>query len=135
MVKKILIVDDEPQIVLLLSSRLRASHYAILTAYDPIQGFKQAIEEQPDLIILDIRMPAGGGEGLLHNLQQHVRTSLIPVIFITAHPSEDVKNAAMAAGAVDFIPKPIDPDELLRKVKSALGEPMLPNSLFPSGQK
>jgi two-component system, OmpR family, alkaline phosphatase synthesis response regulator PhoP len=120
--KKILIVDDEPQIIQLLNSRLRANHYDVLAAYDPIQGFKQAIEQQPDLIILDIRMPAGGGGGLFKNLQQHVRTSLIPVIFITAYPSEDVRDAAFASGATDFISKPIDPDELLRKVKSALGE-------------
>jgi DNA-binding response OmpR family regulator len=120
--KKILIVDDEPQIVRLLHARLSANHYEVLAAYDPIQGFRQAIEQQPNLIILDIRMPAGGGGGLFKNLQQHVRTSLIPVIFITAHPSEDVKDAAMASGAADFIAKPINPDELLRKVKLALGE-------------
>ena len=123
MEKKILIVDDEPQIVQLLHSRLRANQYEVLAAYDPIQGFKLAIEKQPDLIILDIRMPAGGGGRLFENLKAHMKTSLIPVIFITAHPSKDIKDLTMAAGAAGFISKPIDPTELLQKVKLALGEP------------
>ena len=123
MEKKILIVDDEPQIVQLLNSRLRANQYEVLAAYDPIQGFKLAIEKQPDLIILDIRMPAGGGGRLFENLKAHMKTSLIPVIFITAHPSKDIKDLTMAAGAAGFISKPIDPTELLQKVKLALGEP------------
>ena len=123
MEKKILIVDDEPQIVQLLNSRLRANQYEVLAAYDPIQGFKLAIEKQPDLIILDIRMPAGGGGRLFENLKAHMKTSLIPVIFITAHPSKDIKDLTIAAGAAAFISKPIDPAELLQKVKLALGEP------------
>ena len=123
MVKKILIVDDEPQIVQLLNSRLRANQYEVFAAYDPIQGFKLAIEKQPDLIILDIRMPAGGGGRLFENLKAHMKTSLIPVIFITAHPSKDIKDLTIAAGAAGFISKPVDPAELLQKVKLALGEP------------
>jgi DNA-binding response OmpR family regulator len=115
-------VDDEPQIVQLLNSRLKANHYEVLAAYDPIQGFKLAVEQLPDLIILDIRMPAGGGGGFFENLKARVNTSMIPVIFITAYPSKDIKDLILSFGAAGFIPKPINPDELLRKVKLALGE-------------
>jgi DNA-binding response OmpR family regulator len=122
MPKKILIVDDEPQIALLLNSRLRANGYQVLVAYDAIQGFREAITELPDLILLDIRMPAGGGVAVFDNVQNNVKTALIPVIFMTAHPNEDIEKACLASGAVDFIAKPFDPEDVLAKVKKALKE-------------
>jgi DNA-binding response OmpR family regulator len=120
MPRKILIVDDEPQIALLLNSRLRANGYSVLVAYDAIQGFRSAVNEQPDLILLDIRMPAGGGASVFENLQHNIKTSLIPVIFMTAHPNADIEKACRDSGAVDFISKPFEPDEVLLKIKSAL---------------
>lgn len=122
MPKKILIVDDEPQIALLLNARLRANGYAVMVAYDALQGFRTAIHELPDLILLDIRMPAGGGAGLFENLRNNVKTSLIPVIFMTAHPNEDIEKACLDSGAQDFIAKPFNPEDMLKKVKKALGE-------------
>ncbi len=122
MPRKILIVDDEPHIGLLLNSRLRANGYNVLIAYDAIQGFRLAVTEVPDLILLDIRMPAGGGAGVFENLQNNLKTALIPVIFMTAHPNADIEKACLDSGAADFIPKPFDPEEVLQKIKKALGE-------------
>ena len=126
MAKKILIVDDEPQIAMLLNARLRANHYEVLVAYDAMQGFQIAVRTIPDLILLDLRMPAGGGGGLFENLQKNIQTTLIPVIFITAHGNDDIEKACRDSGAVDFIRKPFDPDDVLRKVRKALKEPDVP---------
>jgi DNA-binding response OmpR family regulator len=122
MPKKILIVDDEPQIALLLNARLRAHGYQVLVAYDAIQGFRTAINEDPDLVLLDLRMPAGGGAGVFDNIRNNVKTALIPVIFMTAHPNAEIEYACMDEGAVDFISKPFDPEDVLKKVKKALKE-------------
>ena len=122
MPKKILIVDDEPNIVRLLASRLKANKYDVMAAYDGVQAVRIAHEEMPDLIILDIRMPAGGGMTVCDNLKSSVDTTFIPIIFITAHPSDELKKKADDLGAVDFIPKPFDAEDLLAKVKKALGD-------------
>ncbi len=123
MPKKILIVDDERHIAMLLNSRLRANHYEVLVAFDAIQGMQTALNAIPDLILLDLRMPAGGGAGMFENLQRNIRTAHIPVIFITAHANAEIEKACFDSGATDFIPKPFDPDEVLRKVRKALNDP------------
>ena len=122
MAKKILIADDEPNILKLLFSRLKAAHYEVIGAYDGVQAIKLAHQEKPDLAILDIRMPAGGGLTVCEHLSSSLETAFIPVIFITAHPSDEVRQKVAELGAVDFVTKPFDADELLAKVKKALGE-------------
>lgn len=122
MANKILVVDDEPQIVRLLASRLKAHNYDITAAYDGYQCIKVAREEKPDLIILDIKMPAGGGVHAFESLRALPETMLIPVIFITAHPSEEIQNQVLEMGAEDFVAKPFEADDLIAKVKKALGD-------------
>jgi two-component system, OmpR family, alkaline phosphatase synthesis response regulator PhoP len=80
--RKILIVDDEPHILRLLASRLRANHYEVIAAADASQGFRAANEERPDLILLDMRMPDKDGMSLFNNLKESNFTSDIPIIFI-----------------------------------------------------
>jgi len=122
MAKKILIVDDEPNIVKLLASRLMAHQYDVMMAYDGVQAIKKAREDKPDLIILDFKMPAGDGVTVFENLHVLGDTWLIPVIFITAYPSEEIRQKVLDMGAVDFLTKPFDAEELLDKVRKALGE-------------
>ncbi len=129
MAKKILIVDDEPQIAMLLNARLRANGYEVLAAYDAIQGFRLAVQHTPDLILLDLRMPAGGGAGMFENLKNNLQTALIPVIFITAFANEEVEKACRESGAADVIRKPFETDEVLRKIRRALKEPDAPSGL------
>ena len=123
MSRKILIVDDEPHILRLLASRLRANHYEVIAASDAPQGFRAANEERPDLILLDIRMPGKDGPSLFSNLKESSLTSDIPVIFITAYPQKNVRENVLALGAVDFIAKPFNAEDLLRKVEKALAAP------------
>ena len=120
--KIILIADDEPNVVRLIAARLKANNYDVTTAFDAVFAVKKAREDKPDLIILDIRMPAGGGINVFENLRMICETMMIPVIFITAHPSEEIERRVMEMGAAAFIAKPFNPDELLAKVKKALGE-------------
>ncbi|MEM7816479.1 MAG: response regulator [Candidatus Aenigmatarchaeota archaeon] len=122
MAKKILVVDDEPNILLVLASRLKANNFEVITASDGFYAVKKAREEKPDLIILDIRMPAGGGMSVFESLKIIPDTAIIPVIFITAHPTPQLEQKAKEMGAVDFISKPFDADELILKIKKALGE-------------
>jgi DNA-binding response OmpR family regulator len=119
---KILIADDEYNIVKLLSSRLQANGYEVIQAFDGNQAFEIAVKEKPDLILLDYNMPGCKGTTVLERLRESNHSFLTPVIFVTAFTDEETKNKVMEMGACDFIGKPFDPDEVLIKIKKALGE-------------
>ena len=121
MKKKILFVDDEAQIVRLLSLRLQANDYKVVVAYDCYQCIQMAKEETPDLILLDIKMPMGGGIKAFENLRDNTITENIPVIFITAFPTTEIKNQVIEMGANGFIAKPFGSEELLNKIRSIIG--------------
>jgi two-component system, OmpR family, alkaline phosphatase synthesis response regulator PhoP len=118
--KKILIVDDERDIVKVLMIRLQSGGYEVITAFDGAQGIFMAHKEKPDLIILDIRMPAGDGFSVAERLKRSSHTWTIPVIFLTGSPEKDAEGRAMELGARFYIKKPYDPEELLDAVKRAL---------------
>lgn len=120
MKKKILVVDDEAQIVRLLSLRLQANNYDVIAAYDGYQCVQMAKEEKPDLILLDIKMPMGGGIKAFETLRVNTFTEKIPVIFITAFPSVEIKKQVIDMGANGFIAKPFSSKELLKKIKSII---------------
>jgi DNA-binding response OmpR family regulator len=118
--KKILIVDDERDIVKALTIRLGANGYDVVAAYDGAQGVFLAHKEKPDLILLDIRMPSGDGFSVAEKLKQVSRTTRIPIIFLTGSPEREAEEKALALGARFYIKKPYDPEELLDAVKRAL---------------
>ena len=122
MAKKILIADDDPHIVALISSRLRANQYEVVIARDAVQTMSQVRKEKPNLIILDMKMPAGGGNSVLENLGRSIDVFNTPVLVMTAYPSDATRQKALEMGAADFITKPFKPEEILTKVKKALGE-------------
>jgi DNA-binding response OmpR family regulator len=120
--KRILIVDDERDIVKALMIRLQGAGYDVVTAFDGAQGVFMAHKEKPDLIILDIRMPAGNGFSVAQRLRRSIHTFTIPVIFLTGSPDKDAEEKAMALGARFYIKKPYDPEELLDAIRRALEE-------------
>ncbi len=129
--KKILIVDDSPIILKTLSMKLKASGYAVVTAEDGGSAVGTVRRERPDLILLDISFPPdvahGGGvawDGFLIMtwLKRMEEAQGIPIIVITGSDAEEVKDQALAAGAVSFFQKPIDNDELLSVIRQALGD-------------
>lgn len=119
---KILVVDDEPQIVHLLCQRLKANGYETYGANDSYQCLKMTKEVNPDLILLDIKMPAGGGIQAFTNLRASVYTQNIPVIFITAYPGPEIEKQVQEMGADGFFAKPFNSKELVKKIKSLIGE-------------
>ena len=120
MKKKILIVDDTPAVVRLLSERLKHEGYEIYSANDGLLGIKRAKEVNPDVILLDLQMPAGGGVHTFEKLKASVYTSAIPAIFITAFQQKEVKQLIMEMGADGFIPKPINFSELLKMLNKLI---------------
>jgi DNA-binding response OmpR family regulator len=122
MKRKILVVDDEPQIVRLLALRLKSKNFDVISAYDGYQCVQVAKQELPDLILLDIKMPLGGGIKAFEKLKSISATSRIPVIFITAYPSEEIKKQVMDLGAEDFVSKPFNSDVLIEKINIILND-------------
>ena len=120
--KKILIVDDVRDIVKALMIRLHKAGYDVVTAFDGAQGVFIAHKEKPDLILLDIRMPAGDGFSVAERLKRSTHTFSIPVIFLTGSPEKNAEDKAMGLGARFYIKKPYDPEELLDAIKRALEE-------------
>ncbi len=104
--KKILIVDDEPSIVRLLSMRLKAKGYEIVEAFDGLECVKVALKEVPDLILLDIKMPLMNGINAFEKLIRRETTKQIPVLFMTAYPSTVITNQVLKMGAKGCISKP-----------------------------
>jgi len=121
MKKKILIVDDEPGIVRLLSMRLKAKNYEVFEAFDGLECVKVALKEVPDLILLDIKMPQGGGIGAFERLIQQDITKAIPVIFMTAFPTPEIKKQVLKMGAKDCISKPFISKDFEQTIAMVLG--------------
>ncbi|MCK5450814.1 MAG: response regulator [Candidatus Omnitrophica bacterium] len=121
MAKKILVVDDEPHIVLLVKSRLKANGFEVVTAENGLMGYEKAKEEHPDLIILDVLMPELNGYETLLKLKSDEETKNIPVIMFTAKSQIEDVEKAQEAGACDYVVKPFSPPVLLGKIKNVLG--------------
>ncbi len=114
---KILVIDDEPSIVNLVSAYLKPEGYEVLTAVDGPSGLKASHAFKPDLIILDIMLPGMDGIELLSRLR---RESAVYVILLTARTEETDKIVGLSVGADDYVTKPFSPRELTARVKAAL---------------
>lgn len=118
--KKILIIDDEPQILLICGTRLKANGYQVVTAISGEQGLEKAREEKPDLVLLDHLMPEMDGMEVLERMKQDPETRGIPVVIFTANVKEVKVGDAQMRGAEDCFFKPFTSQELLSKVKEIL---------------
>ncbi|MFA6175454.1 MAG: response regulator [Phycisphaerae bacterium] len=119
--KKILIVDDESDILLTLGKRLTVAGYSVLTADNGHDAMSLAKSNHPDLIILDIVMPGMEGDEVAGKLKENPQTKNIPVIFLTAilSKSEEFGNNHMVADNIVFA-KPFEAEELLAEIKTLL---------------
>ena len=117
---KILCVDDEPAIREFLHRVLTDEGYQVLTAGDGLEALPVAVKEQPDLILLDIMMPNLNGMETCKRLRERPTTRNIRIIILTAYDTRDRLEEAIAAGADDFLGKPIDLTELRIRVRSML---------------
>jgi two-component system alkaline phosphatase synthesis response regulator PhoP len=114
---KILVIDDEPSIVNLVTAYLRPEGYEVHTAVDGPSGLKAARAFKPDLVILDLMLPGMDGLELLSTLR---RESQVYVILLTAKTEETDKIIGLSVGADDYVTKPFSPRELTARVKAAL---------------
>lgn len=125
---RILIVDDDVDFVHLMSARLIANNFDVLTAFDAMAAVSIAQVKRPNLIILDIRLPGGGGFKVYENLRASLRTSRIPVLFVTGFdrvgPDQEKKvRDSLQALNYPFLIKPFSAEELMKKVNQALKQP------------
>jgi DNA-binding response OmpR family regulator len=130
--KKILLIDDMPNAAVMLKARLEANGYEVITALDGRQGLTYASENKPDLIMLDIVMPTGGGYSVYTRLKRSPKTRSVPVIFLTAKDRPEDVSRAYKLGAQYYLKKPYKPDVLLNVLKQALepvGRPLQPRGL------
>ncbi len=113
---KILIIDDEPSIINLISAYLKPEGYEVFTAADGLTGLKAACAFKPDLILLDVMLPGIDGIELLARLR---RESEVYVILLTARTEETDKIVGLSVGADDYVTKPFSPRELVARIKAA----------------
>ena len=116
--KKILIVDDEPDMIELIKMRLVANGYKVVDAKDGLEGLEKASKEEPDLILLDIKMAQMDGYSMLRGLRQDEKMKSIPVIILTSY--EKMKDIFEMEGISDYIMKPFDNQDFLSRVAKAL---------------
>jgi CheY-like chemotaxis protein len=117
---KILVVEDEPQIRLLVENILRSAGYSVLSTGEPARALELARPDPPDLVLCDIAMPGLDGYGVLKALQSDPLTARCPVVFVTAHKDFGERVRAFRFGVVDYVTKPFTREILLRKVERVL---------------
>jgi phosphate regulon transcriptional regulator PhoB len=118
--KKILIVDDEPDIVELISYNLKKEGFPVVIAEDGEEALKKVREGPLDLIILDLMLPGIHGMELCRILRNNPRTAHVPIIMLTARGEESDKVRGLETGADDYMTKPFSPKELIARVKAVL---------------
>ena len=116
--KKILVVDSEQDMVKALKVRLKANGYHVVLASDSVQAFRIANQENPDLVLLEIMIPGGGGFVVAERLKQSTATHHIPIIFLTGIPGGEER--AHKLGASGYVMKPYQPEELMETIHHAL---------------
>src|SRR5271154_3752007 len=124
--KKILIIDDDPDVRLGMHVRLKANHYDTFFATDALTAMTQARKQEPDLILLDLGLPAGDGYIVMDRFKTIPALAVTPIIVISARDFRVNRERALKAGAKAFLQKPVDNAELLAVIRRALGEPAQP---------
>ena len=117
---KILVVDDEPDALELVSFNLKAAGHDVVTAQDGQEALKKARQTVPDLILLDVMLPEVDGMEVCKLLRRDAATSSIPIIMLTAKAGEIDRVLGLELGADDYITKPFSPRELMLRVKNIL---------------
>ena len=121
MSKKILLIDDDPGQHLVIVPILSKAGYAVISSKSGEQGLLLALNERPDLIIMDVIMPGIKGRDLCKKIKSYDVLKDIAVIFLTAKDSQDDIKAELQAGAITHLTKPVDPADLLQAIERVIG--------------
>jgi DNA-binding response OmpR family regulator len=119
--KKILVAEDEAVQLTSVARRLKSAGYEVVGARDGASAISTARKELPDLVLLDLGLPAGDGFTVLKRLQMLIQTTTIPVIVASARDPAGNRDAALKAGAVAYLQKPLETDVLLKAIGDVLG--------------
>ena len=122
MAAKILIIDDDPVWRQILHRTLKAENYEPIVAADAMTALSATQKHRPDLILLDLGLPAGGGQTFMQRLKQFPALQTIPVIVISGQDPVQGRAAAMAANAQAFIAKPASKEDVLSAIRNFLGK-------------
>jgi two-component system KDP operon response regulator KdpE len=120
--KKILIIEDDPHVRLGYHVRLKANNYDTFFAADALASMAEARKHQPDLIILDLGLPAGDGFVVMERLKANTYLAAIPIIVVSGREPSANRQRALRAGAKAFLQKPVDNDKLLAAIRQCLDE-------------
>jgi two-component system phosphate regulon response regulator PhoB len=118
--KRVLIIEDDPDIVELVQYNLEREGFDVVAAGDGESGLAQAKRVEPQLVLLDLMLPGIGGLDVCRSLKQNAATSLVPIIMLTAKSEESDVVLGLELGADDFIPKPFSPRELVARIRAVL---------------
>jgi two-component system, OmpR family, alkaline phosphatase synthesis response regulator PhoP len=116
--KRILVIDDDTDMVELLKNRLTRHHYEVTTASEGVEGLAKAKMEKPDLIILDVAMPVMDGYTFVQDFKHNVELHTIPVIVLTGR--EELEDLFRQEGFTNFVSKPFQEAELLKNIEQNL---------------
>lgn len=122
MTKSILVVDDEPNIVLSLEFLMTQAGYEVRIARDGNAALESVVEKIPDLILLDLMIPGRDGYDVCQTLRRSEEWARIPIIMLTAKGREVEKEKGLALGANEYVTKPFSTAELTKRVKELLGD-------------
>ena len=118
---RVLVADDDENLLAIVSYRLERSGYVVIAANDGEEAVRLALAERPDLAVLDVMMPKLDGYEVTRRLRQHEQTRRMPVILLTARAQEADVARGFEAGADDYVRKPFSPQELRARVQAILG--------------
>jgi DNA-binding response OmpR family regulator len=116
----ILVVDDDEDLLQTLTIGVRTAGYRPVVAADGMQAVMMAQRHNPDLVVLDMRMPAGDGLSVMDKLSRSTKTMNIPIIVMTAYDNDATRQQAIGMGAINYLPKPFEVEDLLRMIGEAL---------------
>jgi len=119
-IKKILVIDDNPTDLKLIASLLKSETCAVIAVEDAAQGLEMAMTMKPDLLVLDVMMPIINGYNICRLLKSHPDCCRIPVLLVTSRSTEEDKKIGEEVGADSYMSKPFDPDLLIKTVKQLL---------------
>lgn len=118
---RVLVVDDDPQVLRLMRVNLELEGYDVVSAPDGEEALEAVLNERPDVVVCDVMMPGMDGLTVLRNLRSNPRTSKIPFVVVSAKAQRTDVKAALDMGADRYITKPFDPQELLDAVEHLVG--------------
>ena len=120
---KILVIEDDPATLRFIYYSLRHEGYQLLTASNGLEGLRKAQKEDPALIVLDVMLPGMDGFEVCSRLRAEPQTAQLPILMLSAKTQDADKATGLKVGANDYLTKPADPSEIIRRVKSLLAQP------------